>query len=379
MRSYKLEGSLVEIGAPVGVDSAEGHFWFPTLHHIEGEEFLCGMSVAPDVAQGKWPGVLCLSRDRGASWTRVREIPSYRHQTVGIAPRRLLLLPYELWPLSPGERRNLKADGTILTCGQDGVVSPQPTAVRFLDFPKDLADYHEGELFLLTNGNILQLNDGRLFTTVYGKFAEDEDLTLRIFTVVSEDRGFTWRYLSTVAGPGDVQETQKKPRPSESDTVRLRDGRLMCVYRVGSSLEYRKSYSADEGVTWTKPERMDGVWSVEPQVVRLENGLILLSGGRPGLFLWVCADGEGGAWERINLGEHHNALLSDMDLHFSIAFCEAKGSFDPYQSTSYTDMVPVGPEEVLICYDRLANGWNGAPGPWGEKDAVFCLRVRASR
>ena len=379
MRSYQLERSLLEIGAPVEVARAKGHFWFPKLHAVEGEEFLCGMTVSADVAQGKWPGALYRSGNGGASWTRVREIASYGHQTVRIAPRRLLLLPYELWPMSPGDRRSLKADGTILTCGRDGVVSVEPSPVRFLDFPNDLSDYHEGELFLLTNGNILQLNDGRIFTTVYGKFAGDEDLTLRIFTVVSEDRGFTWRYLSTVAGPEDVLETPKKPRPSESNTVRLVDGRLMCVYRVGSSLEFRKSYSADEGATWTKPERMDGVWSVEPQVVRLENGLILLSGGRPGLFLWVCADGDGVAWERINLGEHHNALQLDIELHYSTAFCEAKDSFDPYQSTSYTCMVPVGPEEVLICYDRLANGWNGAPGPWGEKDAVFCIRVKASR
>jgi len=41
-------------------------------------------------------------------------------------------------------------------------------------------------------------------------------------------------------------------------------------------------------------------------------------------------------------------------------------------------MIAVGPEEVRVCYERLANGWSGAPGPWGETDDVFCVRVRAS-
>ena len=379
MRSYQLERSRLDIGAPVEVGRAKGHFWFPTLHAVEGNEILCEMTVSADVAQGKWPAVLYLSRDGGASWERAREIESYGHQTVRIAPRKLLLLPYELWPLALGDRRNLKADGTIFTCGRDGAVSAEPTPVRFVDFPRDLADSHEGELCLLTSGNILPLNDGRLLATVYGQYAEDEELTLRVFAVSSEDGGFTWRYLSAVAGPEDVPDAAKKPRPSESNTVRLADGRLMCVYRVGSYLEYRKSYSADEGEAWTKPERMEGVWSVEPQLVRLENGLILLSGGRPGLLLWACADGEGREWERVNLGEHHNALVPDEAVRFSDVFCEAKETFDPYQSTSYTSLMAAGPDEALICYDRLANGWGGAPGPWGEADAVFCVRVRATR
>lgn len=379
MTSYPLERSCVEVGTPVEVGRQKGHLWFPTLHPVEGQDILCEVTVAADVAQGKWPAALYLSRDGGASWDRVREIASYGHQTVRVAPRRLLLLPYELWPLSPGDRRDLKAEGTLLACGEDGAVSTESAPVRYLGFPEDLADYHEGELLLLTSGNILPLGDGRLFATVYGRFAGDEALALRVFAVTSGDGGFTWRYLSNVAGPEDVPDAPKKPRPSESNTVRLADGRLMCVYRVGSYLEYRKSYSGDEGRTWTKPERMDGVWSVEPQVLRLGNGLILLSGGRLGLFLWVCADGEGRAWERINLAEHHNALLSDPSVRFSDAFCEAKAQFDPYQGTSYTGMIPAGPDEALICYDRLANGWEGAPGPWGEADAVFCLRVRVMR
>lgn len=40
-------------------------------------------------------------------------------------------------------------------------------------------------------------------------------------------------------------------------------------------------------------------------------------------------------------------------------------------------MKAIGPDEVLLSYDRLGNGWEGAPGPWGPCDTVFVLRVRA--
>jgi hypothetical protein len=282
-------------------------------------------------------------------------------------------MPYELWPITPDDKRNAVADGTIVTCDRDGTVEAEEVPVKYLDFPRDLAEYNEDELCLLTNGNILTLRDGRLFATVYGKFAGDEKYSN--LSVASKDGGLTWHFLSVVADWNDVPEATEGP--DESNTVRLRDGRLLCVYRVGGSADYYKSYSADDGATWTKPVQMKGVWSVEPQLQRLANGLILLSGGRPGLYLWVCSDGEGQRWERFNLAEHHNSLVPETSLHYNDRFCTGRETFQPYQSTSYTGMEVIGPDEVLISYDRLGNGWGGSPGPWGEADAVFTVRVRA--
>ena len=246
--------------------------------------------------------------------------------------------------------------------------------MKYLGFPRDLADYHEGELCVLTNGNIIPLRDGRLFTTMYGTLAGEGRYTN--FAVTSSDSGFTWHFHSIVASWNELPEA--KEGPDESNTVRLADGRLLCVYRVESGKAYGKSYSSDEGRSWTAPERMEGAWSVEPRLERLDNGVMLLSGGRPGLFLWVCADGEGKRWQPLNLAEHHNACLADPALKYSDAFCEAREPVKPAQSTSYTGMCRIGADEVLICYDRLANGWAGAPGPWGVRDVVFSVRVKAA-
>jgi len=371
MARYDLERCVLEVGAPVEVDRRAGHFWFSCLYPVEGDEILCAATTADDKAQGEWPALLYRSRDGGASWKGVADI-RYGPTATPIGSGRVFMMPYELWPLKPGDKRNAKADGAIISCAEDGTVSTERTPVEFLGFPRDIPIYNEDELTVHTNGNILPLRDGRLFMTTYGRFEGEEKYD--VFAVASEDGGHTWRFLSVVGRWQDVPDANEGP--DESNTTRLADGRLMCVYRTGGGQKFYKSYSADEGATWTKAEPVEDAWSVEPQLRRLDGGLILLSGGRQGLFFWVCADGEGRAWERFNLAEHHNATVADATMHYPDEILRADAS-QPAQSTSYTCMAHVAPNELLISYDRLGDGWSGAPGPWGKKDAVFCVRVKA--
>src|SRR6266550_2278927 len=79
-----------------------------------------------------------------------------------------------------------------------------------------------------------------------------------------------------------------KEGPCEAALARLKDGRLLCVYRMDSGAPYGHSFSDDDGKTWTEPAAMpDDVFSVQPSLAVLKDGTIVLSGGRPGLFLWV--------------------------------------------------------------------------------------------
>lgn len=367
MTPYALAGCTVALAAPVMVGHAPGHHWFPTLHPFDSQRVVCEVVLADDKAQGQWPGALYLSDDGGGSWRRGIDIASYGPVSTLRGPNERLLMPYEQWPLAPGDQRNMTAAGTILRWTGEGKVTAEPVPVRLLDFPRDLAPYRGDGLCMLTNGNILPLRDGRLFTTVYGMFAGEAKYSLP--AMASDDGGLTWRFLSIAA---DHTMTADAPEgPCESQTARLADGRLLCIYRVGSGREhqYHKSLSADEGRTWTASEPVAGAWSVEPQLVRLGNGLLVLSGGRPGLFVWVCTDGEGTAWQAVNLAEHHNTFVTEPAVQYTAAV----------ETTSYTGMVAVGPDEVLICYDRLAKGWEGGPGAKGELDTVFCVRGRITR
>lgn len=50
----------------------------------------------------------------------------------------------------------------------------------------------------------------------------------------------------------------------------------------------------------------------------------------------------------------------------------------PDPGAGYLSLVHLGGQELLVAYDRLANGWEGAPGPHGETDQVFSLRLRVT-
>ena len=121
---------------------------------------------------------------------------------------------------------------------------------------------------------------------------------------------------------------------------------------------------------------MEGRWSVQPRLTRLGNGALVLTGGRPGLFCYLCTDGRGEVWERVNLGAHHNKLVEREDQHFSEAFCQAAKGEDPAISTSYTSVMPLDFDKMIITYDRLANGWSEAPGPNGDFSRVFSVVLK---
>ena len=44
-------------------------------------------------------------------------------------------------------------------------------------------------------------------------------------------------------------------------------------------------------------------------------------------------------------------------------------------STSYTGLLQLDEETLLLSYDRLAHGWAGPPGRLGDSDYVFSMRV----
>ena len=175
------------------------------------------------------------------------------------------------------------------------------------------------------------------------------------------------------------------------------------MFRSDSTQYYWKALSNDDGASWTAPVIMDGAadgsggqWSVRPQLRVLSNGLIVLSGGRPGIKLWVCADGAGEAWTTIDLATEHNALVRaagrDPELLFAPQVTNASSPFagraDPPNTSSYTSVYEVfgdggggssssssSASTIVVSYDRLGNGWHGPPGPWGEADAMLTMRI----
>lgn len=134
----------------------------------------------------------------------------------------------------------------------------------------------------------------------------------------SMDGGYLWEYASTVvdaAGEPDSEEG-----PNENDLALLRDGSILCVFRLDAGdgrqahpfRSYAKSVSTDGGLTWSTPVPLPkSIGCARPRLLRLAAGGLLMSGGRLGPrnhdnYIWWNARGDGVLWEPHSISYWHN-------------------------------------------------------------------------
>lgn len=364
MRNVDLDGLRVMLGQPSVVAEQQGHCWFPGLTRFPNGELFAGFSIAADEHQWMvvtaYGGAVGRSLDGGKTWEG--HYPSY-HYNGGktILPDGSLLLmmcasaynppgqaktltgPYVLYR-DGGRQCHIEAEGMRIE-GLPDVVQPRDNGTPTFDAASE----------------ILMLENDRLLVLAFTRFVGDSLSSLLAFT--SNDLGRTWRYTSTVAKPGD-----------ESALVRLDGGDLLCVFRVGGCQPFRKAYSRDGGESWSSVEEMDEPFSVKPALVRLQSGVLALTGGRIGIFLWLCTDGRGDRWRQVDIVEHHNKVMS-MPHHIRL-HPENAGEG---QTTSYTGMVEIAPNEVLVLYDRTPIGWQPVPKDSPERSRVYALRIGVAK
>ena len=139
-----------------------------------------------------------------------------------------------------------------------------------------LADETDGPMVLLKDGSILLTISGTLKT---GGPAQAAVLT-------SQDRGATWKLLSTLQADHDLDE---------ANATQLPDGKLVFIARPEGDI----AWSSDDGRTWTKPVTF-GMRMYAPSLYSLRDGtLVCLHGSyapkRGGLRLIFSTDG-GQTW-----------------------------------------------------------------------------------
>ena len=192
-----------------------------------------------------------------------------------------------------------------------------------------------------------------------------------IFVMVSDD-GSTWRTVAEVHQDSSCAGLSENDWTYQSDNVTI-----FAVFRNnGPAATLCASRSVDEGRTWSEAKvlRLSQPSNVLPRVACLANGLLALSSGRIGLFLDVSPD-NGTTWHSIDVALNHNVLSNAIGDRFSEAFI--RGAGDSAMSSSYTSLVHYpGTDVVQVCYDRLGNGWDPAPGSYGNTSAVFCSKLQ---
>ena len=125
---------------------------------------------------------------------------------------------------------------------------------------------------------------------------------------------------------------------SEPAFIELTNGRLLCVtrssYETGITPMY-KSFSDDYGKTWTTPEAFTPN-GVDPFLLRLGNGVLVLASGRPGVQLRFCFEGDGINWT---------------DPIEMMPFPVKDGEIVTFGGTcGYTDLLPIDNNSFCIVY-----------------------------
>lgn len=175
----------------------------------------------------------------------------------------------------------------------DGVLTMPAAEVEEVDGPLvGSVDWYP----MVFSKGIVVLDDGTILNTLYG-FG-------KAYLVQSSDNGQTWTYRSTIAAnDGTLFHTDGSEIYFAEPSLQLAaDGSLLSIMRTVSNMPLYQTRSYDQGLTWSKPELLPGIdpslaRSIYPQTLLLDNGVLVLTTGRPNNKLLFSLDGSGYKWE----------------------------------------------------------------------------------
>jgi hypothetical protein len=375
---YKKNGkSILEIDLadPVIVSVAAkpegwGHFQFPEIKRATNGSLMAIWNMQDDAisSYGK-PGLdSAVSHDGGKTWVAANGetttellLPGGDHLTI-----------YR--PVAP-ELSTLSLPASLTTApAHDGATSDPFTLYKVSELPDQLQGVYvkrlrKGESSWIEEHNILndphlvRYSRSGLFPVFWGgdmKVAEDGSVVAGIYPGLmvdmdskvepsgtffyrSTDEGRTWNVLGRIAYLPDLalDPNGAKRRVfgfTEPAFEILSDGTFLCVQRTrdgqGNSPMYA-SRSFDKGVSWSKPEVM-APFGVLPRLLQLENGVVVLASGRPGVQLRFSTDPGATEWTDP----------------FEMLSWEGEGA----PSCGYTELLAMGPDRFLLIYSDFKHG-----------------------
>jgi len=211
-----------------------------------------------------WAMGTVISRDEGATWTRIPLQPGVNGLNLeggAIQLRDGTILALDTYVV-PDEKNPALGHGQLYVSTDDWQTLSAPIdaifhlpGINFYASSDDNGHYYAAARL---HRRILELPNGDLLTTIYCCFEGDTTpsaytpkmMKMRVILVRSTDRGLNWDYVSTVA----VDPTVGTEGFDEAVIARINHGpltgRLICQMRTGQ--EQREAVSDDGGQTWTK-------------------------------------------------------------------------------------------------------------------------------
>lgn len=364
-QTLQLAGLRVTLAEPIAIGRRRGYFWFPNLWRMPTGDLLATISPVADLHMASLPYLVTWSRDGGLTWSEPQVTNDGGQTLLQLTNGDAILLPYDLRPRPDGigaPYNRIPAGTRRVEYVPTGVlITGWPAPPKFVIPGLDMAGFS-------FNGQTVQLHDGSYLATVYGEFIDPPGY--RILTVKSTD-GIYWQVDTQIA---DIDcGVPGKDGPSESALLRLNDGRILCVFRVGSRVNYGHCWSLDDGKTWSAPVALEGVFSVQPSLATRADGVIALSGGRPGLYLWLSGAGDGLTWQRIDIQAHHNVCHPQEPIAVHTEHSHQQ------QTSAYTEVVALDDQHFLYIYDRIPHGWHEIPEEVQEMNSVWVVRVTVEK
>lgn len=252
--------------------------------------------------------MLARSRDNGKTWTTRMILPaapdgSYgwitNHGMTRLHDGTIVMNVIRHWNIQKNGERKYSSHGSFMRSRDNGETWEGPFPEFVPSFLNDL-----GETY--SYGRIMELSDGRLMAPFAGVPRGMDDYSLRSVGVgFSSDGGETWGDYSIIHDDrvGDL-------KTNETDLLKLKDGRYLAMVRSNPTKWLYKSFSSDEGKTWTPIEKTEIPGNC-PSLLRLNSGAILCGfrdrrAESPGMGFGVSYD-EGASWQSYgNLYEAPN-------------------------------------------------------------------------
>ena len=361
----------VSLSKPRLVARSSGYLWFPTMTRLSGGELFANFSTNLDAVVADRTSSVSWSADDGLTWSEPSSIAPkgdlYAETMLRLKNGDEMLLPFNLYPDGEAMRgwhqivSGRKGRRNVTFTDKSLTVSGWPRPDRSFNEQLGLSGFG-------FNGHGLTGKSGEYLATMYGYFKDERRYSL---VMVESSDGLAWKFRSLIAGFDCPLAGGEGP--CESQTIRLKDGRLMNVFRLASSVPYGQTFSDDDGRTWSAPVAMKETHSVQPSMAVMKDGTLVLTGGRPGVFAWINKSGDGGDWLQVDLLVNHNEKYSEESINVGGSFTLTE------QTTSYTEVVPLDEKSVLVMYDRIPHGWSAIPGDSQDTNSIWVVKLAWDR
>jgi hypothetical protein len=382
IHSAKLNGFDVSISRPKAIVSEKaGHCYFPDLLRFSTGEFFINYNLSDDSNYNTCEaGAVKISNDCLKSFSLEYDLGGFPGGAgtlrMPIDGSKMLEFSYVLKPIPNKGGKAFYAHRALYeNAGKKFSIEPWSAVIE--GFPEPVANIvnpnRTRSAMNCFMGDIIRVGKKSMLANVVNYYESNKEIA-SLETVISHDLGYNWKYLSTIASPKDTPDAEKGEGCDEACMIKLKNGDLVCITRVGNyRVPLARSYSSDEGKTWSKIERLNA-FSVMPQICELANETFVLASGRPGTFIWLSDNPLAKQWQSFDLINYHNSVMPKEEQILLEGDNPVK-----HQTTSYTAMIEVSPNRIFLVYDRMPFGWSPIPPDSGQKGQIFLVDISIAR